>query len=121
MGKVCLQMRSVLWKGLSGNVCLGLLVLVKHSSGLAWILSKRFAPILLLFEIQGLLVPVLIQIELMLLKPCTECGDAAGTGTELSSRPTPACVNIPRMGVTNCAGVAHCCDCRTQPAKDDVW
>lgn len=73
-------MCHVLWKGLRGNVCLGLLELFRYSSGLAWILSKKVASILFLFEIQGLLVQVLIQIELMPLKSCTGYRDAAGQG-----------------------------------------
>lgn len=110
MGKVCLQMRHVTWKGLSRNVCLGLLVFFRYSTGLAWILSKKFAPILLLFAFQGLLVQVLVRIELMPLKSCTGCGDAADPGTELSSCPIPAGVNIPCMDAPKCAGVTHCYD-----------
>lgn len=66
----------------SGNVCPGLLVLFIYSSYLDWILSKRSASILLLFAVQGLLVHVLVQAELMPLKPWVGCGDGAGTGTE---------------------------------------
>lgn len=103
-------MCHVLWNGLSGNVCFGLLVLFRYSSGLAWISNKSRIRANFLFEIQGLPAQVLIQIELMPLKSCTGYGDAEGTGTELSSCPIPAGANIPHMDTSNCAGAAHCYD-----------
>lgn len=62
----------ILQKGLNGNVCLGLSALSRYRLGLAWSLSKRFAPILLLFAFQSLLVQVLVQMELRPLKSCQD-------------------------------------------------
>lgn len=40
-------MPCLLWKGLSGSVCLGLLVLFRHGSDLVWIVSEKFTPVVL--------------------------------------------------------------------------
>lgn len=45
-------MPCLLWKGLSGSVCLGLLVLFRHSSGLVGTLSEKFTPVVLQFVFQ---------------------------------------------------------------------
>lgn len=51
-----------------------------YYSDLPWILSKKFASILLLFAFQGLFL--LAQTEPMPLKSCTGCRDVASSGIE---------------------------------------
>lgn len=45
-------MPCLLWKGLSGSVCLGLLVLFRHNSGLVGIVGEKFTPVVLQFIFQ---------------------------------------------------------------------
>lgn len=45
-------MPCLLWKELSGSVCLGLLVLFRHNSGLVGIVSEKFTPVVLQFIFQ---------------------------------------------------------------------
>lgn len=45
-------MPCFLWKELSGSVCLGLLVLFRHNSGLVGIVSEKFTPVVLQFMFQ---------------------------------------------------------------------